>query len=50
MAAELFMCCFGAIVGDQLNQLGFAQVDLMCSFSPTAWRLDQLVIIAPLPD
>lgn len=29
--------------------LGFVRVDLMCSFSPAAWRLDQLVIIAPLP-
>lgn len=29
--------------------LAFVKVDLMCSFSPTACRLDQVAIIAPFP-
>lgn len=49
----LSICSFRAVVGDGLKAQmsrpmpGFVQVDLMCSFSPTAWRLDQVVIIAP---
>lgn len=30
--------------------LGLAWVDLRSSFSPTAWRSDQLVNIAPFPE